>query len=188
MPLSATFEEVRQRTTLVDFLVEVEHQFRAVKHGVLEIIRKLDGVEVAGVGTELAEHAVAQIVLIIVEHLLFLTRLRILGHVAQNLDGSIGARLLTKRTSGALVVTILVALEYQAATMTLSHMECGLAVLRVLLSRLVGEEVLEIFLPRGLHTNSQSLQAVPDFSEICFVIFHCFLVFLDLLDCLVHLT
>jgi hypothetical protein len=54
--------------------------------------------------------------------------------------------------------------------MTLSHVECGLAVLRVLLCRLVGEEVLEIFLPRGLHANGQSLQAVPDFSEIC--LFH----------------
>ena len=122
----------------------MEHQLRAVEHGVLEIIRKLDGVEVAGIGTELAEHAVAQVVRIIVEHLLFLTRFRILGHMAQNLDGSIGARLLTKRTSSALVVTILVALEYQAATMTLSHVECGLAVLRVLLCRLVGEEAYSI--------------------------------------------
>jgi hypothetical protein len=57
-------------------------------------------------------------------------------------------------------------------------MECGLAVLGILLCRLVGKEVLEIFLPSGLHTNGQSLQAVPDFSEICFVIFHIFLFFL----------
>ena len=70
-------------------------QLRAVEHGVLEIIRKLDGVEVAGVRTELAEHAVTQVVLIIVEHLLFLARLRILSHVAHNLDGSVGARLFT---------------------------------------------------------------------------------------------
>ena len=45
---------------------------------------------------------------------------------------------------------------------------------------LVGEEVLEVFLPRGLHANGQRLEPVPDFSEICFVIFH-MLVFLVLL-------
>ena len=145
----------------------MEHQLRAVKHGVLEIIRKLDGVEVAGVGTELAEHAVAQVVLIIVEHLLFLTRLRILGHVGCNLDGSIGARLLTKRTSGALVVTMLVALEYQASTMALSHVECGLAVLRVLLCRLIGEEVLEIFLPGSAF----SQLSITSFSLSSFIVF-----------------
>ena len=97
--------------------------------------------------------------------------------MAQNLDSSIGARLLTKRTCGALVITILIALEYQATAVTLSHMKCGLAVLGVLLRRLIGEEVLEILLPRGLHTNSQSLQAMPDFSEICFIIFHCYTLF-----------
>ena len=56
-------------------------------------------------------------------------------------------------------------------------MECGLAVLGILLCRLVGEEVLEVFLPGGLHTNGQCLQTMPDFSEICFVIFHCYTLF-----------
>ena len=57
----ATFDEVGQRTALVNLLIQVEHQFAAVEHSVLEIIRKLDGIEVAGVRTELAEHAVAQV-------------------------------------------------------------------------------------------------------------------------------
>ena len=168
----------------------MEHQLTAIKHSVLEIIRKLDGVEVAGVGTELAEHTVAQVVRIIVKHLLFLACLRILSHVGSNLDGSIRTGLLAQCASRTLVAAILVALEYQATAMTLSHVECGLAVLGVLLRRLVGEEVLEVLLPGGLHANGQSLQAVPVFSEICFVIFHIFLVFpdsLDRLDSLVHL-
>ena len=126
----------------------MEHQLRAVEHSVLEIIRKLDGVEVAGVGTELAEHAVAQIVRIIVEHLLFLACLRILSHVGHNLDGSVRTGLLAQCASRTLVAAILVAFEYQTATMTLSHMACGLAVLRVLRSRLVFEEVRDIYLPR----------------------------------------
>ena len=73
-----------------NLLVEVQHQLRAVEDGILKVICELDGVEVAGVGTELAEHAVAQVVLIVVKHLLLLSRLRILNHVAQNLDSSIG--------------------------------------------------------------------------------------------------
>ena len=112
----------------------MEHQLRAVEYSVLEIIRKLDGVEVAGVSTELAEHAVAQVVLIIVEHLLLFTCLRILSHVGSNLDGSIRTGLLAQCASRTLVAAILVALEYQAPTVTLRHMKCGLAVLGILLS------------------------------------------------------
>ena len=44
---------------MVYLLVEVKHQTVAVEHRVLEIVSKLNSVEVAGVGTKLAEHAVA---------------------------------------------------------------------------------------------------------------------------------
>ena len=105
-----------------------------MRYGVLEIISKLDGVEVAGVGTKLAEHAVAKVVRIIIEHLLFLTCLRILSHVCCNLDGSVRTGLFAQCASCTLVAAILVALKYQATTMTLSNMECSLAVLGILLS------------------------------------------------------
>ena len=111
----------------------MEHQLAAVEHSILEIIRKLDGVEVAGVGTKLAEHAVAKIVLIIVEHLLLLACLRILSHVTGNLDRSVRTGLLAQCASGTLVAAILVALECQATTVTCGYMECSLAVLGILL-------------------------------------------------------
>ena len=114
----------------------MEYQLRAVEYGVLEIIRKLDGIEVAGIGTKLAEHAVTQVVQIIVKHLLLLSCLRVLSHVAQDLNGSIGAGLFAQCASGTLVAAILVTLEYQATAVALSYVECSLAVLGLLKLRL----------------------------------------------------
>ena len=165
-PLGTTVEDVGQRTTLVYFLVKMKYQFAAIERGVLEVVCKLNCVEVAGIRTELAEHAVTQVVLIVVEHLLLLARLRVFGHVAENLNGAVRTCLFAQCASRTLVSTVLITLEYQAATMAGRYMECGLAVLGVLLGRLVGEEVLPVFLPGNLHARSQRLGSLPDFSEI----------------------
>ena len=65
----------------------------------------------------------------------------------RNLDSAVRTGFLTQRAGGALVAAVLIALEDQTSTVTLGHMECRLAVLRVLLGRFVGEEVLEVLLP-----------------------------------------
>ena len=166
LPLGTTVQEVGQRTAVVNFLVEVKHKLAAFERGILEIVSKLDCIEIAGIRTELAEHAVAQVVLIVIKHLFLLARLRVFGHVGRDLDGTVRACLFAQGASRTLVGTVLITLEYQAATMAGRYMECGLAVLGVLLRRLVGEEVLEVFLPSNLHSRCQRLQAMPDFSEI----------------------
>lgn len=154
--------------SLIHFLIKVKHQAVAVEHSVLEIICKLYCIEVSGVRTELAEHAVAKVVLIVIEHLLFLACLRILFHMTGDLDGSVRAGFLTQCAGRTLVAAILVALEGQTPAVTLCHMECGLAVLGILLCRLVGEEVLEVFLPGHLHARCQRLGSMPYLSEISF--------------------
>jgi hypothetical protein len=45
-------------------------------------------------------------------------------------------------------------------------MECGLAVLGVLLGRLIGPVVLTILLDGSLHAYGQGLHGVPEFAEI----------------------
>ena len=132
----------------------MEYQLIAVEYRILKIICELDSVKVAGIRTELAEHAVTKVVQIIVQHFLLLARFRILSHMAGNLDGSVGTRLFAQGASCTLIASILITLEYQATTVTTGNMQCSLAVLGILLCRLVGEEVLEVFLPGRLHTHS----------------------------------
>ena len=144
----------------------MEHQLVAVEDGILKIVGKLNGIEVASIGAKLAEHTVAQVVTIIVEHPLLASRLGIFGHVRDNLNGAVGARLLAKRASRTLVTAILVALENKAPAMTASHMERSLAVLGILLCRLVGPVVLTILLDGSLHAYGQGLHGVPEFAEI----------------------
>ena len=116
----------------------MKHQRFTLKCGILKIVGELNGIEVASIRTELAEHAVAKVVLIVVEHSLLLACLRIFVHVGDNLDGSIGAGFLAQCTSRTLVTAVIVALECQAPTVTCCHMQCRLAVLGILLCALVG--------------------------------------------------
>ena len=111
----------------------MQHEFVAVEDGILEIVGEPDGVKVAGVGTKLAEHAVAKVVPVVVEYLLLLARFWVLCHVADNLDCAVGTRLLTERTGGTLIRAVVVTLEDQASTMTRRHVERSLAVLGILL-------------------------------------------------------
>ena len=69
---------------MIDELVTVEDS-------VFEIVDKLDGSEVTCIDAELAEHAVAQVVLVIYQLALLLACLGVLHHLGNNLDGVIGA-------------------------------------------------------------------------------------------------
>ena len=70
--MGTTLDEVWKATALINLLVKVHHQLVAVEDCILEIVDKLDCTEVTCVHTELAEHAVAQVVLVIYQLALLL--------------------------------------------------------------------------------------------------------------------
>ena len=72
-------------------LIKVHHQLVAVEDCILEIVDKLDCTEVTCVHTEFAEHAVAQVVLVIYQLALLLACLWVLHHLGYNLDGIVRA-------------------------------------------------------------------------------------------------
>ena len=160
--VGAAVDDVRQRAALVHFLVEVKHECFAVEYRVLEIVYKLDCVEVAGVHAEFAEHAVAEVVLIVDELLFLLACLRVLNHLRHDLDGAVRASLLAECTSCTLHDAVLVAVHHQTSAVACCYVQCGLAVLGILLSALR----CEVLLPGGLHTYGESLHSSSDFSEI----------------------
>ncbi len=94
----------------------MKHEFATIENSILEIVGKLNGIEVTSVHAELTEHTITEIVLIIVKLLFLLARLWIGIHVGSNLDGIVGASLLTKCASGTLVGSFLVAFEDKTAT------------------------------------------------------------------------
>lgn len=73
---SAAVDEVRQRAAPINLLVEVEHELTAVKDSILEVVDEMNSVKITCIDTELTEHAVAKIILIIIQHFLLTTRLQ----------------------------------------------------------------------------------------------------------------
>ena len=140
----------------------MQHQRVTVEHAVFEIIRELDSPEVAGICTELAEHAVAQVVLIVNELFLLLSGRLIGHHLAYYLDAAVGAGLLAEGAGGAEAVAGLVTLEHESAAVALGHMESRLAVFGLLLGALRGD----VFLHRHLQTGGKRLDAADYSSEI----------------------
>ena len=104
----------------------MKHEFVAVKHSILEIVGEMNSAEVAGIDTELAEHAVAEVILIIYQLTLFLSRLRVFNHLGSNLDGIVWTRFLTQCATYAFVVVVLVASENETTAVACRHMESRL--------------------------------------------------------------
>ena len=147
----------------------MQHQLATVEYGILEVIGELNSIEVTSIDAEFAEHTVAKVVLIVIEHLFLLTCLRVCIHVRRDLNRVIRTSLLTHGASRALVITnlqsalnglrvigIFHTLENQAAAMTLRDMKRRLTILGILLSRLWRE----VFLHGNLKTSCQCLRGV----------------------------
>ena len=142
----------------------MEHKFRAVEDGILEVVGELDGIEVARVYTKLAEHAVAEVILIIVKNLPLAAGLGVSLHVGGYLNSVVRTCSLTHCASCALVVTDLQTtflylrvveivfgntLKDQTPTMAFGDMKCRLTVFRILLGSLRSEILLHRYLQSG---------------------------------------
>ena len=74
---------------LLGEIVELLHKFLAGKHGLLEVVAELDGVEWACGDTQLAECTTAKVVHILVE-LAFLLSVGEVDHLGGDGDGAVG--------------------------------------------------------------------------------------------------
>src|SRR5574344_224917 len=140
--------------------IQMLHEFVATKNRVFEFVHKLDGIMRTSVDTKFAEHALAQIILIINEYAFFLS---IFGfHLFRSdFDCSVRTSHLTEFTSNALVVALGIMRHDKSSTVTLSNMLC-MAILGILLSNFLGE----IFTPSHSEPDKERLDAILYLAEI----------------------
>ncbi len=136
------------------------HKSAAVEDGVLKVIYELDCAEVAGIYTELTEHAVTQVILVIEQQFLLLA----VGSSDRggcDFYGAVGADLLAHRAGAALVLAVFILWHHEHTAMTLGDM-LRLAVLWVLLRHLGSQELAH----GNVHTRQQGLDSLYGTAEI----------------------
>ena len=147
-------------------VVEGEDEFRAVEHGMFELLVEGDGAVWAGVDAELAEHARTEVVLILGKYF-FLLAVLCLDGFACHADGAVGAGHLAQAAGHAAVLVLLVVGHDEGAAEAVEHLQL-LAVFGVLLRYLGREELTH----GGLQADGQALDALEKAAEISVVIFH----------------
>ena len=150
------------------FTVEHLNQLGTVKDCVLIALVEGDGTVGTGLGAELAEHARAEVILILDETLLFLA---VFGFIkfACHLDGTVGTCHLAEAATDALVLVGFVVGHAETASEAFEH-GVGGTVLRILL----GDFRREKFAHGGFETGAQTFQCRGNSADITFF-FHVFL-------------
>ena len=132
----------------------------------LEVLVEGDGAVGARVDAELAEHARAEVVLILGQHFLLFAVFRLDGF-AGHVDGAVGAGHLAQAARHAMVLVAFVVGHDERAAETVEHLEL-LAVLGVLFGHLGREELAH----GGLQADREAFDALEEAAEISVVIFH----------------
>ena len=132
-------DEVRQASSLILLLVEVQSEFSSVEDTVFEIVSELNGTEVARVDTELAEHTFSQVVLIVDEEAFFLTGLGVFPHFRFYRDSAVRACLFAHGARHAFVVAVLIPCEDEPTAVAFRDMQSCFSVFGVLFGNLFSE-------------------------------------------------
>ena len=135
-------------------MIELLQQLLALEHGVLEFVAEADGIVRTSIHAQFAEHARAQVVLIVNQYFSFLAVFAF-HHLGSHLDGAVGAGHLAQTAGNAAVLVVLVVRHDQRATVALRDVQGGVAVFRILLRDILAE----VYTDGGAHTDQQGLES-----------------------------
>lgn len=101
-------------------MVKGQDEFVFLEHRILEVVAEFDGIVRTNVHTQVAEHARAQVVLILDQYF-FLFPVGIFTHFGRELDGAVRTIHLTQPARDAMVVILFVVNHCQPCTVAFGN-------------------------------------------------------------------